>query len=119
VTSPEDLERQHTLATAVARLEELRLREVLAGRDALAVKESLELLALSEVIARKVTYGRQLTVQSARAAGASWSDIGRALGLSKQAASDAHLQWIESLERDAAGEVGEGPDGQVERDRHD
>ena len=35
-------------------------------------EEALELLALSEVIARKAAYGRQLTIRSARRAGASW-----------------------------------------------
>ena len=34
----------------------------------LSRQEALELLALSEVIARKSAYGRQLTVRSARAA---------------------------------------------------
>jgi hypothetical protein len=57
--------------------------------------EALELLALSEVIARKAGYGRQLTVRSARRAGASWSQIGAALGTSKQAAWEAHTRWIE------------------------
>ena len=41
----------------------------------------LELLALGEVIARKAAYGRQLAVRTARAAGASRSQIGLALGV--------------------------------------
>jgi len=53
------------------------------------------LLALSEVIARKAGYGRQLTVRSARVAGASWSQIGAALGTSKQSAWEAHSRWID------------------------
>jgi hypothetical protein len=57
--------------------------------------EALELLALSEVIARKASYGRQLTVRSARWAGASWSQIGAALGTTKQAAWEAHNRWID------------------------
>jgi hypothetical protein len=52
-------------------------------------------LALSEVIARKATYGRQLTVRSARAAGASWSQIGAAMGTTKQAAWESHNRWID------------------------
>jgi hypothetical protein len=55
----------------------------------------LELLALSEVIARKAAYGRQLTVRSARAAGASWTQIGAALGTTKQSAWEAHSRWID------------------------
>ena len=58
-------------------------------------EEALELLALGELIARKAGYGRQLTVRSARQAGASWSQIGAALGTSKQAAWEAHCRWID------------------------
>ncbi len=65
------------------------------GGQPLARNEALQLLALGEAIARKASYGRQLTVRSARAAGASWSQIGAALGISKQAAWEAYGQWIE------------------------
>jgi hypothetical protein len=47
------------------------------------------------VIARKAAYGRQLTVRSARAAGASWTQIGAALGTTKQSAWEAHSRWID------------------------
>jgi hypothetical protein len=57
--------------------------------------EALELLALAEVIMRKAGYGRQLAVRTARATGASWSQIGAALGTSKQSAWETHLRWIE------------------------
>src|ERR1700735_4739538 len=92
MTTPASLERQHTLATAAARYDELRMRDLLApGAEDLPAdeqpepgplsrEEALELRALSEVIARKAAYGRQLTVRSARAAGASWSQIGGGLG---------------------------------------
>src|SRR6478672_5934994 len=89
MTAPASLEQQYTLATAVARYNELRMPDLLApGADdppaeeqpgPLSRHEALELLALSEVIARKAAYGRQLTVRSARAAGASWAQIGAAL----------------------------------------
>jgi|SRR5580692_3162279 len=122
---PDELEREHTLLTAAARYDGLRTREALAGEDAMAEDvvngggagagggtgagagtaggggaglsrdEALELLALSEVIARKAGYGRQLSVRSARRAGASWSQIGAALGTSKQAAWEAHTRWID------------------------
>ena len=106
MTSPEETETRHTLRTAVARFEELRGREALAGpgglqeddavpAEALTSAEVLEILALGEVIARKASYGRQLSVRSARAVGASWSAIGRALGTSKQAAWEAHTRWID------------------------
>jgi len=105
MTTPASLESQHTLATAVARYDELRMRDLLASAaedgdgppapGALSQQEALELLALSEVIARKAGYGRQLTVRSARAAGASWSQIGAALGTTKQSAWEAHNRWID------------------------
>ena len=102
---PEDLERQHTLSTATTRYDELRMRDALAtmaGDDhgaPLTREESLELLALSEVVIRKAGYGRQAMVRSARANGASWTQIGAALGSSKQAAWEAHNRWIEDQAR--------------------
>jgi hypothetical protein len=110
--TPEDLEREHSLLTATVRYDELRLRDSLAHTAAdmvaenprlvleavpLSRSEALELLALGEAIARKAGYGRQLAVRSARAAGASWSQIGAAMGLSKQAAWEAHYRWIDTL----------------------
>jgi hypothetical protein len=113
MADPDELERRHTLLTAAASYARLSTREALAGDETLADgatihpgalpaqdtgltrDEALELLALSEVIARKAGYGRQLTVRSARRAGASWSQIGAALGTSKQAAWEAHTRWIE------------------------
>ena len=107
MTTPASLEHQYTLATAVARYDELRMRDLLApgvedlpaedqlGPGPLSRQEALELLALSELIARKAAYGRQLTVRSARAAGASWTQIGAALGTTKQSAWEAHNRWID------------------------
>jgi hypothetical protein len=106
MSSPEDMESRHTLRTAVARFEELRTREALAGSadgeapetgDAqrLTAGEVLELLTLGEVIARKVMHGRQLSIRSARAAGASWTAIGQSVGTSKQTAWEAHTRWID------------------------
>jgi hypothetical protein len=105
-----ELERSLSLTAAVARLEELRRREAVAdpdgGMPALGREESLELLALQEVVARKAGYGRALTVRTARAAGASWAEIGRALGTSRQAAWEAHQKWIDG-QADRHGRVGE------------
>ena len=107
MTTPASLEHQYTLATAVARYDALRMRVLLApgvedlpaedqlGPGPLSRQEALELLALSELIARKAAYGRQLTVRSARAAGASWTQIGAALGTTKQSAWEAHNRWID------------------------
>ena len=68
---------------------------LIVGTWATITARDLELLALSEVIARKAAYGRQLTVRSARAAGASWTQIGAALGTTKQSAWEAHNRWID------------------------
>lgn len=106
MTTPDDLERQTTLLTATARFDRLRTRDALAppppadeppdepDGEPLTREEALELLALGEVIIRKAGYGRQLAVRTARAAGASWSQIGAALGTSKQSAWETHLRWL-------------------------
>ena len=114
MTTPDDLEREHTLSTATARYEDLRLRDALAdpsdddpgGPPPTTLQESLELLALGELIARKAGYGRQLGVRSARRAGASWTQIGAALGTSKQSAWEAHNRWIDEQSRQQPGVAG-------------
>ena len=105
MTTPDELEQQHTLSTATTRYDELRMRDALAAMTAdadnppLSREEALELLALSEVVIRKAGYGRQAMVRSARGSGASWNQIGAALGTSKQAAWEAHNRWIEEQAR--------------------
>jgi hypothetical protein len=94
MTSVEDIEKEHTLQTAVVRYDELRMRDAI-GSPPLSSEEALQMLALGEAIARKANYGKQLSVRSARAAGASWSQIGSALGTTKQSAWEAHARWIE------------------------
>ncbi|MEZ0070980.1 hypothetical protein [Planotetraspora sp. GP83] len=122
MSTPDDLERQFTLLTAAARYDELRTREALASpadedepepndAEPLTRQEALELLALGEVIARKSGYGRQLTVRSARRAGASWSQIGAALGTSKQAAWESHNRWIDEQAKQQEGVGHLGWDG--------
>ncbi|WP_248958718.1 hypothetical protein [Sphaerisporangium perillae] len=111
MVTPDGLEARFTLLTAAARYDALRTRDALASPafgspgypedDAgppappLTPEEALEMLALGEVLARKAGYGRQLAVRSARSAGASWSQIGAALGISKQAAWETHGRWID------------------------
>jgi len=104
--TPDELEQQHTLSTATTRYDELRMRDALASMAAeddrhagLSRTEALEMLALSEVVIRKAGYGRQAMVRTARTAGASWTQIGTALGSSKQAAWEAHNRWIEDQAR--------------------
>ncbi len=100
MSTPDELERQTTLMTAAARYDALRTRDALADMAedpsvTLGVGDALEMLALGEVLARKAAYGRQLGVRSARAAGATWTQIGAALGSTKQSAWEAHTRWIE------------------------
>ncbi|GAA4851855.1 hypothetical protein GCM10023201_50880 [Actinomycetospora corticicola] len=102
MTTPEQLDRDLTLRVAVSRYDELRLRDSLSdpddpsGPSALDRSEALELLALGELISRKAIAGRQLTVRTARATGASWAQIGQALGSTRQAAWEGHTRWIDS-----------------------
>ncbi|MEV8505485.1 hypothetical protein AB0368_11735 [Actinoplanes sp. NPDC051475] len=118
MTTPDDLEQRHTLSTATTRYDELRMRDALATMagdgesEPLSPEEGLELLALSEVVIRKAGYGRQAMVRSARAAGASWTQIGAALGTSKQAAWEAHNRWIadQARQHELTGYQGLGPD---------
>jgi hypothetical protein len=122
MSTPEELEKQHTLTTATARYEELRMRDAVAtmtddeGGDgaaaALSREQTLEMLALGEVVIRKAGYGRQAMIRSARGAGASWTQIGAALGLSKQAAWEGHNRWIEDQGRrhEATGYEGLDPE---------
>ncbi|WP_229715827.1 hypothetical protein [Mangrovihabitans endophyticus] len=93
--TPDELEHRHTLATATARYDELRMRDALAPLSAepLTHDETLELLALSEVVVRKIGHGRQTMVHTARTAGASWTEIGDALGTTKQSAWESHRRW--------------------------
>ena len=102
--SPDELEQQHTLSTATSRYDELRMRDALAAMTSenpapLSRDEALEMLALSEVVIRKAGYGRQAMVRAARGSGASWTQIGSALGSSKQAAWESHNRWIEDQGR--------------------
>ena len=106
----DELERTITLSAAVARYEALRARDSLVeGADPLGDRdgapdpldrdEALELLALGEVIARKAGYGRQLAVRTARTTGATWAQIGQALGTSRQSAWELHVRWIDQQVR--------------------
>lgn len=117
--TPQDLDRRLTLRTAVARYEELRAQDRLPGRQGdesgdaapgLTRAEALELVALGEVIANKARLIRQLSVRTARQAGASWTQIGQALGTSKQSAWEAHMRWIDEQARTARREGRMCPD---------
>jgi len=101
----ESLDRSMGLTAAVARFEELRSRDSLADPDGgpppLARAEALELLAL----------GRQLTVRTARTTGASWAEIGSALGTTRQSAWEGHRRWIDgqAAQHGEVGQIGFDP----------
>jgi hypothetical protein len=122
--TPEVLENEFSLLTAVTRLDFLsrrdnvvsdepndsvdddddwmRIKDVTTTLDA---EEALELLALGEVVARKAHEHRQLGIRAALRGGADWSQIGRALGVSPRAAWERHLSWLD--EQTAARAVGD------------
>jgi hypothetical protein len=123
--TPEALEPEFTLSTAATRLDFLSRRDngdtalntVRAEDDdevgswaairntemQLDVHESLELLALGEVIARKAHDSRLIGIRAALRGGASWDEIGAALGTSPDAAYDAFSESIaQQLDDDAA-----------------
>lgn len=125
--TPEGLEQEFSLPTAATRLDFLSRRDngdtalntVAEAADddwspirdtatSLDMHESLELLALGEVVARKAHGSRLIGIRAALRGGASWEQIGAALGVTPAAAWDAYHQAIESstaqraLNRDAA-----------------
>jgi hypothetical protein len=115
--TPEVLEQEFSLLTAVTRLDFLSRRDNVVvdqpddssdGDDdwmrikdvttTLDVEEALELLALGEVVARKAHEHRQLGISAALRGGAGWPQIGRALGISPRAAWEQHSAWLDEQE---------------------
>jgi hypothetical protein len=113
-TTPEVLESEFSLLTAVTRLDFLsrrdnivtdqpndsadddddwmRIKDVTTTLD---VDEALELLALGEVVARKAHEHRQLGIRAALRGGADWARIGRALSVSARSAWELHTRWLD------------------------
>ena len=112
--TPEVLEREFSLLTAVTRLDFLSRRDNNVVVDqpndsadddddwmtikdvttTLDAEEALELLALGEVVARKAHENRQLGIRAALRGGADWSEIGHAMGVSGRAAWERHVGWL-------------------------
>ena len=123
-STPEVLESEFSLVTAVTRLDFLSRRDNIAvdgandtedddddwasfkaASTSLDVDEALEMLALGEVVARKAHENRQVGIRAALRGGADWQQIGRAMGISPRAAWERHISW---LDRQAvAGRAGE------------
>ena len=121
--TPEALEAEFSLSTAATRLDFLSRRDngdttlntvrddededgwasLKATDTQLDVHESLELLALGEVVARKAHDSRLVGIRAALRGGADWEEIARALGVSPQQAWDAFLYAVaQQLDSDAA-----------------
>jgi hypothetical protein len=113
-TTPEVLESEFSLMTAVTRLDFLSRRDNIVvdqpndstGDDddwmrikdvttTLDVDEALELLALGEVVARKAHEHRQLGIRAALRGGADWTQIARAMSISPRAAWERHTSWLD------------------------
>ena len=120
--TPEALEAEFSLTTAATRLDFLSRRDngdttlntvrddddedgwasLKATDTQLDVHESLELLALGEVVARKAHDSRLVGIRAALRGGADWEDIARALGVTPEQAWDAFLDAVAQLDSDAA-----------------
>ena len=109
--TPDALETEFSLTTAATRLDFLSRRDTgdtavntvadaddwasIGGmRTSLDVEESLELLALGEVVARKAHGSRLVGIRAALRGGAGWDRIAAALGVSPAEAWDAYHRSI-------------------------
>jgi hypothetical protein len=116
--TPEALEDDFTLTTAATRLDFLSRRDngdtalnrvedvdeddwasIKDAGTSLDVQESLELLALGEVVARKAHGSRLVGVRAALRGGAGWDDIAAALDVSPQEAWDSFRAAVDEQER--------------------
>jgi hypothetical protein len=119
--TPDVLETEFSLTTAATRLDFLSRRDngdtaLNTVRDAdedswssfrvastsLDLEESLELLALGEVVARKAHDSRLVGIRAALRGGASWEQIAAALDVPPSQAWDAFRDSIARLDDDAA-----------------
>ena len=116
--TPDALEQEFSLTTAVTRLDFLSRRDsgattlntvqdvdtddwtsFKAATTSLDVPESLELLALSEVVARKARDSQLTGFRAALRGGASWEQIAAALDVRPEEAWTRYHQLIERQER--------------------
>ena len=116
--TPEALEQEFSLTTAVTRLDFLSRRDsgattlntvqdvdtddwtsFKAATTSLDVPESLELLALTEIVARKARDSQLTGFRAALRGGASWEQIAAALDVRPEEAWTRYHQLIERQER--------------------
>ena len=111
--TPEALEAEFSLTTAATRLDFLSRRDngdtalnvvrdddadswtaLLHDQTQLDVHESLELLALGEVVARKAHDSQLVGIRAALRGGADWEQIAAALGIGPQQAWDSYTESV-------------------------
>ena len=116
--TPEALEGEFSITTAVTRLDFLSRRDngattlntvvdadeddwssIKAVGTSLDVPEALELLALGEVIARKAHGSRLVGIRAALRGGAGWDDIAAALDTTPAAAWDLFARMLDEQVR--------------------
>src|SRR5687768_13875032 len=119
--TPDVLEPEFSLTTAATRLDFLSRRDngdtalntvrdddedswlsIRAAETSLDLQESLELLALGEVVSRKAHGSRVVGIRAALRGGASWEQIAAALDVSPSEAWDAFRDAIAQLDDGAA-----------------
>jgi hypothetical protein len=119
--TPDVLEPEFSLTTAATRLDFLSRRDngdtalntvrdddedswlaISAAGTSLDVHESLELLALGEVVSRKAHDSQVVGIRAALRGGASWEQISAALDVPPSEAWDAFHEAIGRLDADAA-----------------
>ena len=119
--TPDVLEPEFSLTTAATRLDFLSRRDngattlntvrdddedswlsIRAAETSLDVHESLELLALGEVVSRKAHDSRLVGIRAALRGGASWEQIAAALDVTPSEAWDAFRDSTSRLDDDAA-----------------
>ena len=120
--TPEAFEHEFTLMTAATRLDFLSRRDqgsaalntvrdaddddwasIRQAETSLDTYESLELLALGEVVARKAHDSRLIGIRAALRGGATWEEIAAALGVTPQEAWDSFAESVSrQLDADAA-----------------
>jgi hypothetical protein len=115
--TPDALEHEFSLPTAATRLDFLSRRDngdtalntvaeddenswlgFAAAETSLDLHESLELLALGEVVARKAHDSRLIGIRAALRGGASWDDVAGALGVTPQQAWDTFTEAVSRLD---------------------
>ncbi|SFL40126.1 hypothetical protein [Geodermatophilus ruber] len=118
--TPDALEQEFSLTTAVTRLDFLSRRDseetasdaagaadgdeddwshLQGGSTSLDVAESLELLALGEVVARRARDSRLVGFRAALRGGASWELVAAALGVTPAEAWTAYHRLIDEQEQ--------------------